>query len=106
MRAKLYWTRRHAFSQAEEETMCNHPEYPHNHSHKCDGCGKLWCHSEKSLSCRECHTCPNCGETQFTIHEFASPAAEAAFDRAKGIDREELLFLATLSILKSISAAD
>ena len=32
-----------------------------NHSHECEFCHFKWWHSEKSLDCFECHTCPNCG---------------------------------------------
>src|SRR5712692_5763807 len=57
-----------------------------NHLHRCDLCGMQWGHSEKSLDCAQCHTCPGCGnhssETGL-VHAFTSLEEEVKFLKAK-----------------------
>jgi len=50
----------------------------HNHSHLCS-CGFVWWHSEKSINCTQCHSCPRCGAVEFTVEKFASRQAEIDF---------------------------
>lgn len=66
--------------------MCNiHPTDPENHDHQCPGCGAIWHHTEKSLNCTPCHTCPHCGSTQFVVHSWKDRAAERKFCAAQGM---------------------
>ena len=57
-----------------------------NHLHQCDLCGMQWGHSEKSLDCDLCHTCPGCGnhssETGL-VYAFTSLEEEVKFLKAK-----------------------
>ena len=57
-----------------------------NHRHVCSRCTFDWWHSEASLDCAACHTCPTCGA--YTAHEakvveFASLYEETKFLIAK-----------------------
>jgi hypothetical protein len=62
--------------------MCDHPQEHTNHDHKCS-CGTVWGHSECSLDCTECHTCPNCGAEQFNVHTFKSREEKIKFKLAQ-----------------------
>lgn len=60
--------------------MCDkHPTEPANHTHRCNGCGTIWHHTEKSLNCEACHTCPLCGIKEFFVHGFADAEAKVKF---------------------------
>lgn len=41
-----------------------HPTEPREHSHECR-CGATWGHTEQSMGCVACHTCPQCGSLQW-----------------------------------------
>jgi anaerobic ribonucleoside-triphosphate reductase len=54
--------------------MCNNPKHHStttNHTHVCE-CGEEWGHSEKSIGCEACHTCPRCGKINYVVSEFSS----------------------------------
>jgi hypothetical protein len=95
--------------------MCkDHPIFLINHTHKCDRCGTEWGHSEKSLDCDECHTCPSCGHISNqtgAVHAFSSPLEEIKFLKAKVADARRrgglearIIILACASRLLEIKA--
>jgi predicted nucleic acid-binding Zn-ribbon protein len=75
-----------------------HLTSPVNHSHRCSSCGEIWHHSEKSLDCVECHTCPSCGLTQFSVHGYRSDLETRVFKMAQqGISRACLVHVGVLA---------
>lgn len=55
-----------------------------NHFHQCEFCSFTWWHSEKSLDCEVCHTCPNCDAAHQNLAiDYGGPEEEKKFLWAK-----------------------
>lgn len=57
-----------------------HPAHTHTHTHRCGNCDTQWGHTQSSGGCEACHTCPECGETQW-VKDWVSDQERANHKR-------------------------
>ena len=49
-----------------------------SHSHKCQGCGWVWTHSDSCAGDQDAHTCEKCGDVVFRLyHGLDVPASHS-----------------------------